>query len=269
MKKYLTLGRIKANYAIGARYRILLHKLIKLMIDDILVDIKDSYATHENSITNIIGDEDAAGILSRLIDRKFMKWSKIFGQKAPRFADNFVRDIDNNVKIQCKEALKKAPEPLYKELTVNFSKQSKAALLQKDALVRDNVNLITNIPEEMQKNIHRIVMEGMSRGRDLSYVQKELQKTTSFSERRIKLVARDQLTKTTGVVAAQRQSNLGIKFNKWRHSHGDKVPRQSHLAADGKIYPINEGCLIDGEKILPGEKINCTCFSEIVMEFEL
>lgn len=269
MKKYITLGRIKANNALSAQYRILLHKLIKLMIDDILVDIKDSYATHEDAITAIIGDEDAAGILSRLIDRKFMKWSRIFAQKAPRIADNVISDVDKNVKTQLKEALKKAPEPLYKELTVNFSKESKAALLQKDALIRDNVNLITNIPDEMQKNIHRIVMEGMSRGRDLSYVEQELQKTTSFSERRIKLVARDQLTKATGVIAVQRQSNLGIKFNKWRHSHGDKVPRQSHLAADGKIYPINEGCPIDGEKIYPGEKINCTCFSEIVMEFEL
>ena len=110
-------------------------------------------------------------------------------------------------------------------------------------------------------------MTGMGRGHDLSYISKELAKTTDFSKKRIKLVARDQLFKANSMIHNQKMLDLDITQAIWRHSKGDKVPRPDHLAADGKTYDIVKGCLIDGEIIQPAEKINCTCYNVPFIEF--
>ena len=64
-----------------------------------------------------------------------------------------------------------------------------------------------------------------------------------------------------------RRKELGIKRAIWRHSSAAKEPRQSHVKANGKMFDVDKGMLIDGEYILPGMKINCGCTSRAVIEF--
>ena len=82
---------------------------------------------------------------------------------------------------------------------------------------------------------------------------------------RAALIARDQSNKANSVVNRTRQLELGITRAKWMHSHGGKEPRPDHLAADGKEYDIEKGCLISGEYIQPGEMINCRCTSRPIL----
>jgi len=145
---------------------------------------------------------------------------------------------------------------------VKYDQKTTNLLNAKRALISENVNLITNIPEDFGVDkITQIILNGMQRGKDYKYVSEELVKSGKFAKKRAERIARDQLFKATGVLNRERQLQLGITKNIWKHSHGDKVPRQSHLAADGKEYDITKGCYIDGEYIIPGEKINCTCYS--------
>ena len=39
------------------------------------------------------------------------------------------------------------------------------------------------------------------------------------------------------------------------------------MEADGRLFDISKGCLIDGEYIFPGELINCACsFAPVIEE---
>ncbi len=65
-----------------------------------------------------------------------------------------------------------------------------------------------------------------------------------------------------------RYQELGITEAIWCHSAAGKEPRPSHVKAGKEKlrFDVNKGALIDGEYILPGEKINCRCFAKPVIE---
>ena len=59
---------------------------------------------------------------------------------------------------------------------------------------------------------------------------------------------------------------MGVKYARWVYTYRSETPRESHVEADGRLFDISKGCLIDGEYILPGEKINCKCSFRPVIE---
>lgn len=266
IKRRIYLKPSKPSYAIGKDFRMKLAKMVSFMLDDIISSVLSSYEIHENEI--IQDAKNTASVLSDIINRKINKWQRYFDDKAMKFSIKFITAIDNHSTQQIKDALKdNVPVDIVKIMGLELSKEDTAAQLIKQAAIRDNVSLITKIPQDLGNKIHNIVMTGMGRGQDLSYISKELIKTTEFSKKRIKLVARDQLFKANSMIHNRKMLDLDITKAIWKHSHGDKVPRPDHLAADGKEYDIVKGCLISGEYIQPAEKINCTCYNTPFIEF--
>jgi SPP1 gp7 family putative phage head morphogenesis protein len=102
-------------------------------------------------------------------------------------------------------------------------------------------------------------MRSYTQGRDLETMVKDLKALYPKASHRAELIACDQSNKANSVVQRTRQLELGIESGVWMHSHAGKEPRQSHVAANGKVFRIKEGCFIDGEYIFPGEKIFCRC----------
>ncbi len=127
------------------------------------------------------------------------------------------------------------------------------------AVVNEQVGLIKSLPRRHLDEVQGLVMRSVARGRDARFLSRQLQKRYGVTKRRAELIARDQNNKATSVLQATRQRALGIERGEWMHSHGGKHPRVSHLEADGKEFDLQKGMFIDGEWIMPGEKINCRC----------
>ena len=101
-------------------------------------------------------------------------------------------------------------------------------------------------------------MRGYSMGSSLDVIRKEMKKAQAITERRAGTIAGDQISKINSMVQSARLLEVGITHATWFHSHKG-VPRPDHLAADGRVYEIAEGCLISGEYLQPGQLINCRC----------
>lgn len=197
--------------------------------------------------------------LSKKIADLNKKYRAIF-DKLPIFYINKVNQkTTSDVKSSITDTV---PEDL-QFLVVNFNSDNQRALIAKDALIRSNVELITGIDEEMQGQVHKALQDSLMRGRDIDYMKGELAKIhgAKFSEKRIKLIARDQIDKATQVINHAVLADIGIKQAIWKHSKISRKPRQSHLHANNTVYDIDKGCEIEGEFIYPAELYGCNCYS--------
>lgn len=263
-KRIIKLGVIRPSYAIALEYQKRLRKLILAMNKDVLNTIESEYSKQQNKI---IFDSQPVEQMRLTISRLLKKWEWIFKSKAGIFASDFIDEIDKHNKLQQKRSVAKLDDDLVKKLTINFSKESKQAVMINKSLIQRQIDLITKIPNEQINTVKQIVFEGIDRGRDKSFIVKELQHINGISDRRAKLIAHNQLNYSTGIINRQRQKDLGFDKSMWKHSSASKEPRVSHLHANNKIFENDKGCLIDGEYILPGEKIGCNCYSVVVVEF--
>ncbi len=185
--------------------------------------------------------------------RKLAKrWTKRFDEMADKLATKFADAALVNSDVSLSTAFKdigvivqfKMTEPMNNAL---------------QAVIAENVNLIKSIPEQYLTQVETLVMQSAGRGRDLGYLADELQKRYGITKRRAALIARDQNNKATSVMQVARQTSLGITEGIWHHSHAGKVPRPSHVRANGTKFDLSKGLLLDGEWLLPGEAINCRC----------
>lgn len=250
---------IIANWSLSNYYIAQLNRLIKAMTKNIIQDTAKIYAITINKknvqIVNTVNTQ---------INILMQNWDNIFNKYAKIQAKQFVENIDLDVQKQLKTSIQSSTN---NNLIVKFDASNKKALFAKQATIKDNVNLIKNIPEKAKLQIQNSINEAMQHGRDWNYLEKELKNIGLFTERRAKTIAKDQIFKTTSVVSHARQEELGITKQSWDYTYISKEPRQSHKRANGKIYDIKKGCLIDGEYIFPSQKINCKCGSAPVLEF--
>lgn len=252
---------IQPNWAIGNAYSVSLRKITNSMIKSVLQESELIYKRDEAEVEMIL---DESPILT--IHKKFTvmlnSWSMIYRKYAKKNVYKFIGEVDTNVQRQLTNSL----APISEFMVVKFDQNNQRALMAKQALVKENVDLITSIPDKMREQILTSVNEAMTRGRDWRYLEKRLHKIGYFTERRAKTIAKDQVNKATSVVSHVRQAELGITKNEWRYTYISREPRQSHQHANGKIYNIAEGCKIDGEFIYPAQLYGCNCLSSPVIE---
>lgn len=133
------------------------------------------------------------------------------------------------------------------------------------ATTEENVILIRDIGTRHMTEISGLVMRSVASGRDLAGLTDELEKRYGITRKRAAFIAIDQNNRATSNIEKARQEELGITQAKWVHSRGAKHPRPSHVAANGTIYNVKEGCFIDGEFIWPKQLIGCGCLSRSVI----
>jgi len=130
-----------------------------------------------------------------------------------------------------------------------------------DAAVRENVRLITNLPEALVEDIAGITSRGVRRGRRSSEMAVEIQERFGVSRRRAQLIARDQVSKLNGELTQLRHQALGITRYRWRATLDGKT-RDEHAAREGQIFEWDN----PPEDGHPGEPINCRCGAEPVLD---
>lgn len=186
------------------------------------------------------------------------RWKRKFEDNAPKIAELYLRKMFNSSDNSLKQALKDAGWSVKFTMTPAVHDAFNASLAE-------NVGLIKSIPDKYLQQVEGIVMRSYSGGGSLKDMIDGIVQLYPQAKNRAELIARDQSSKANSVVNRTRQLELGLTRAKWMHSHGGKESRLDHLAADGKEYDIDKGCLISGEYIQPGEKINCRCTSRPIL----
>jgi SPP1 gp7 family putative phage head morphogenesis protein len=130
------------------------------------------------------------------------------------------------------------------------------------ATTRENVALIKTIPEEYFKRIESIVFSGTVQGRNATSMIQQITKIGFSTEKRAKLIARDQTSKLNSALNQQRSQNLGVEEYVWRTA-GDERVRDSHASKNGKVFRWDDPPKDTGH---PGQDIQCRCVAQAIIK---
>lgn len=215
------------------------------------------------SDSKIIFDANLSQTIETKLSKKITALNQLYRHIFRKLPIFYMNKVSKKTTMDVENSVESAISKDLQFLVVNFNADNQRALIAKDAVIRSNVELITNINEEMQGQVHKAVQESLMRGRDIDHMKEELSKIhgAKFSEKRIKLIARDQIDKATQVINHAVLADLGLTQAIWKHSKISRVPRQSHLHANNTVYDIDKGCEIDGEFIYPAQLPGCNCYS--------
>lgn len=256
--KPLVLKPTRSNLGFEAEYKRRLVRLVEEMQTSLVYWLTAAYKQNEPEVLAL--DASPAKALQAVITRLRRRWLKNFDEASKNLAKFFASGAFSYSEWVLKKILRDAGFTVRFKLTapMNDAYQAVAA---------ENVGLIRSIAERHLTDVQGMVMRSVSQGRDLGTLSADLQAAYGVTKRRAALIARDQNNKATAVFTKTRQQQLGITRAKWRHSHGGKVPRRTHLANDGKVYDIAKGWYDPdvGEYIFPGQLINCRCTSQSVI----
>lgn len=135
------------------------------------------------------------------------------------------------------------------------------------ATVAENVNLIKSIHTMYFDQVQTVIMQAVKNGRDMEYIRKELTERFGVSERKAKIIARDQTNKAMQTISRARALETGITNARWVHIPGAKTSRETHKHFDGKPFDLNKGMYDkDVNKwVMPGELINCNCRFRLIV----
>jgi SPP1 gp7 family putative phage head morphogenesis protein len=133
------------------------------------------------------------------------------------------------------------------------------------AFVRENVALIKSIGPRLHDAVVDTVEEGWRKGRTTAAIAADVEESFGVSERRARLIARDQVGKLNGDVTKARQKEIGISSYAWSTSMDERVRGNpgglypdadpSHWHREGKVFAWDD----PPEDGHPGEAIQCRC----------
>jgi uncharacterized protein with gpF-like domain len=262
-QKKKTARAVHANKGVEMAYRKSLDTLVKEMSNSFEYWIEAAYKANPPRMeTAIAQDALPSELLSKRIAELSKRWIKRFDDMAAGIADRFTKSGLKATDSSFKSALKDAG------WTVEFQ----VTPVMRDAMnatIKENIRLIKSIPREYSLEVEGIVMRGFTEGRDLQYITERLNKQFGVESRRAAFIALDQSNKLTATVTQARRVELGLFEAEWVHSGGGKEPRPHHVQAGKKRlrFDTRKGAYIEGEYILPGQKINCRCSSKTVLPF--
>ncbi len=127
-----------------------------------------------------------------------------------------------------------------------------------DAFIADNVRLVKSVAFDQLGELEGIILRGARQGLRHEVVAKQIEERFGVSRRRAALIARDQIGKLNGEIAQLRQQQLGIKRYHWSTSQDERV-RASHRRLEGTVQQWSKPPVVDGEKIHPGQAVQCRC----------
>jgi SPP1 gp7 family putative phage head morphogenesis protein len=134
---------------------------------------------------------------------------------------------------------------------------------QIEAAVVANASLIKSLPSQAIEKLRGRVLNDVARGTRYETLAKDIADQFDITDRRAKLIARDQMSKVNAAITEAKQKALGIAKYEWVTS-GDERVRESHADNNGKVFewdnPPDTGH--------PGDDVNCRCIAVPVIEIE-
>lgn len=233
--------------------------------------IRDYYTiVSEAAINEFIATGDFAELTAlELLARSGFDLHNI-EQKNKQIATEMVKNIQQQSSAKFRIVFREAKKPLPNALKPKISKSLIESFESKNTqnLISQQVQKIKGLEEYQYSKINSALQEAIVEQRSLSQFKQSLKECSIYNEKRIKMIAYNQLHYATDVMYRNKSLELGFKNAIWRHPPPGRYKtegRPSHIAADGKTFRLDKGCLIDGEYIFCGEKINCKCYYQLII----
>lgn len=129
----------------------------------------------------------------------------------------------------------------------------------------ENVALITSLPIDAARRVHKLTVQGLSTGRRAEDIRKDILQTGAVTLSRAQLIARTEVARTASGLVQSRSLHVGLTHYIWRTSE-DATVRESHRHMNGKVIAWAEmPTLDDGTVCHAGQIYNCRCFPEPVL----
>lgn len=248
---------IKTSEAIHAWY----YKELMQILKDIRKELDDALINeYQGKAKKALANDGISDWIAHIADYMLDKWNRRLNSISEEVAKDFIDKTVGNYDTRFAAMLRS------KGFTVRMQ-NSERTLDALRAAMGENVGLIKSIGTEYLSKVQMHVWQSVTGGYDLATLTDNLAHDFHIARNRAKTIARDQANKAHAVIEQARRKELGIKEAIWIHSHAGKQPRESHVKAHGKKFDIEKGMYIDGEWILPGEKINCRCGSKAILPF--
>ena len=251
--KRTRLNPVRANIGVETAYYDAMARKLDKMHASVLYWVSAQYKKNPPLALRVLAqDGSPASDMRKTMSKLGTRWQRSFAAGADDMAAHFANESMTTGDKTFQAILKKA----------GFSVAFKNTRAQNDAyraVVGENVGLIKSLAKDFMHQVEQEVLRSVQRGRDLATLRDKILERAAVSKNRANFIARDQNNKATSLIVAVRQRGLGIKKAEWMHSGGGIHPRESHEEADGTEYEVDQGCLIDGEYIFPGEEPNCRC----------
>ena len=202
-----------------------------------------------------------ADVISNVLARIVERWNTPFRQQqaqsiANQFVSAAITDADKKQSV-----------------AVNLYQGSDRLTQYMIAASQQNVKLIQSIPQKYLDQVSNLVIGNMRQGMRPSHIEAALVQQFGVTERRAKLIARDQHSKIQGDITKLLQEASGFKYFRWRDAHDQRV-RHTHRVIAGADVGFGKGVyrwdqLPKDEKglpIYPGSPVNCRCVAIPVPE---
>lgn len=249
--------RINSNKSADIYYRRALDKetskFVKKLVEEIKNNLPEKGIYKTSSATQVAFIE---ALLNKYKDFNF----NIYTGNITKIVQKWLRMTKNNAMKSIKGIF---DEMAGKSIAIEWNKKYDMTL---KLIIDRNISLIRNATSQTLNNIENIVFDAMTTGQGWRDIEKQLRRQTDYSEKRIKLIARDQTAKTNGAMNEISQRSAGIKYFEWSTSKDERVStgKGGHKQLEGKIYRWDEPeryPVIDsyGNRGTPTQRVNCRC----------
>lgn len=189
---------------------------------------------------------------------------RLVSELDPVFSDVLIERIVNAAAMRANTAsLRDVTEQLEAMGAAGVALSSLSTSEQIELFVRTNTKLIRTVQSDMIGMIEGTITRGARQGLRHEEIARNLfAKATkknpggdlAKTQKRMRLIARDQISKLNGELARVRHTEAGIVHYRWITAR-DGRERDTHAANDGKIFRYDDPPATGH----PGEEINCRC----------
>lgn len=245
---------VRPSAAVRAKYEQRLNAVIDEMSRSVLYWIRTEYRNNRPETVITARDDSPVHELQIAMTRLGRRWTRRFDELAESLANYFATSVRLRTDRSMQDMLRKGGMSVKFKMTAPMRDAF-------NAVRATNIGLIKSIPEQYLGQIETLVMQSVSRGRDLGALTKSLQHQHGVTRRRAARIALHQNNLATTSMRRARELDLGITEGTWLHSAGGKHPREKHVAFSGQRFKIAEGHDFgDGAgKVMPGELLGCRC----------
>lgn len=260
---------VKPDLQAGIAYNAELQRIVRGIQKDIrtsIMPIVKSAAPEYQRDSEIVTVDSWVDVLTDAIQLLKNRWSSArFQSLAKEVATKFVLTSGNTNKKRYQN-----------DFGVNVYGDSQTLTDNIRLSIAANVSLIESIPDQYLTQVESIVMSNVRAGGRPATIAKSLQKQFGVTERRAKMIARDQTAKLTGDLNRLRQTSAGFPFFRWMDSDDQRV-RDRHEAIANKVTAYGKGIYrwdnpplsSDGVPIIPGQDYQCRCIAVGVSQEEV
>lgn len=253
---------------IGIQYNAKLQRLVKQVKESISKEILPLVRQLAPEYTQdaVVTTDAWSDLISNAMSFLFSKWqNERVSAGASRIAGEFVQS-----------SLKKSERDLKKSAGIDVFSGNSVLQDYLKASAQQNAQLIKSIPAKYLEEVQTLVMANMRSGMRPGYIEKALQEQFGVTQRRAKMIARDQTSKINGELAEKQQKGAGFEYFQWIDSDDSRV-RHRHRVIDEKVTAYGKGIyrwdnlpLSDkGVPIKPGSDYSCRCIARPVSAREV